>query len=474
MTSSRLDRIICYGDSQTAGFSWGPRMVALSDTLTEAIGRGVSGQEAGSVAIRQGGIVLKTTADCTIPATGKPVDIPVSSSVKPCNMRYGASELPVILAGVRGVLTVIATADSNATTLWDRASGAGTLRFTPSASPAESVTVPSGTSFVSQDVEDHPDWAKSLTIIWVGGNDAAFAGTTRVTGVVSAVTAMVDRLRGAVDEPRFLVAGRTTGPTNVEGTSSWQTAVDQRDALKAAFPDNAIDIWGHVRDNGLDILGIEPTAEDTAALAGKTVPPSLTSDGLHFSTDTREKVLAPFIVSELAARGWTTESKEEEPTVAFTPKNDWKTGDNYTADRMIELEAAVATGAGAASTATTANETANSAAQGVADLREDVAAKADTSALTAGLDKKVDVKGVENKNTVYGISNGGSLFMYKTGVSTAEPSTVAMRGPGGVLKVGEPTAVDHATTKKYVDDLIAAQAALITALTNRVTALEAK
>lgn len=474
MTSSRLDRIICYGDSQTAGFSWGPRMVALSDTLTEAIGRGLSGQEAGTVAVRQGGIVLTTTAECTIPATGEPVDIQVSSSVVPCNIRYGASDMPVILAGVRGVLTVIATENSNATTLWDRASGTGTLHFTPSAAPAEAVTVPSGTSFVSQDVEDHPDWAKSLQIIWVGGNDAAFAGTTRVTGVMSAVTAMADRLRGAVDEPRFLVAGRTTGPTNTEGTSSWQTAVDQRDALKAAFPENAIDIWGHVRDHGLEILGITPTPEDNAARAGKTVPPSLTTDGLHFSTATREKVLAPFIISELAARGWTTESKEEEPVVAFTPKSDWKAGDYYKADRIIELEATVAANASAAATATEANETASSAAQGVADLREAVEAKADTSALTDGLATKVDIKGESSKNTVYGISNGGNLYMYPTGVSTVAASTVAMRGTGGVLKVGEPTAVDHATTKKYVDDLIAAQAALITALTNSVTALEAK
>lgn len=474
MTSSRLDRLIAYGDSQTAGFSWGPKMVALSDTLTEAIGRGVSGQEAGTVAVRQGGIVLTTTAAVTIPASRDAVQVPTAASVSPCNIRYGASDMPVILGGVRGVLTVIATANSNATTLWDRSTGTGILQFVPDAAPAAPVDVPAGTAMVSQDVADHPDYGEFLTIIWVGGNDAAFAGPSRVTGVVSAVQAIVDRLRTVVDEPRFLVAGRTTGTTNTEGTSSWQTAVDQHAALLAAFPDNTVDIWRHVRDNGLGILGIEPTQADLDALAGKTVPPSLTSDGLHYTTDTRERVLAPYLISELAARGWTTESEEEEPTVAFTPKNDWKSGDEYTAARMIELEAAVATGAGAASTATSANEAASSAAQGVADLREAVAAKADTSALTTGLDKKVDVKGAESKNTVYGVSNGGSLYMYPTGVSTVAASTVAMRGTNGVLKVGEPTAVDHATTKKYVDDLIAAQAALITALTDRVAALESK
>lgn len=470
MEVSRSDTIVCYGDSQTAGFSWGNRLPALSETITTAIGRGISGQEAGTVAVRQGGIVLTTTAACTIPTTGESVDVPVSSSVTPCNIRYGASDMPVILSGVRGVLTVIATADSNATTLWDRSLGAGTLRFTPTAAPASEVAVPSGTAFVSQDVADHPEWAECLHIIWVGGNDAAFAGESRVTGVVSAVTAMVDRLRATVDEPRFLVAGRTTGTTNVEGTSSWQTAVDQHAALLAAFPDQTIDIWRHVRDNGLDILGITPTQADLDALAGKTVPPSLTSDGLHYTTATRERVLAPFLIDEMASRGWITKSTEEVPVAEYTPtvwENAPSTATPLSAANLNNLEAGVQA----------ATESANAAAQGVADLRTDVAAKADSSALAdfatkADLAGKVDVKGAENKNTVYGISNGGSLYMYPTGVSTVAASTVAMRGAGGALKVGTATADDHAVTFKQLNDSITALNATISALADRVTALE--
>lgn len=378
MTTSRLDRIVCYGDSQTAGFSWGPKMVALSDTLTEAIGRGVSGQEAGSVAIRQGGIVLKTTAACTIPASTDPVIVPVQASVTPCNIRSSSSATPVVLAGVRGVATVINADLPEGMPSANRATGVFTIEFVPDSAPSEEVSVPSGTPFVSQDVADHPDWGDSLHIIWVGGNDSAFAGATRVTGVVSAVTAMVDRLRTIVDEPKFLVASRTVYASEVEGTSGYATAVAQRDALKAAFPDNAIDIWGHVRDNGLSILGIEPTEEDRTSLAGGAIPRSLTADGIHYTTETREQVLAPFIVSELAARGWTTESEEEEPAVAFTPKNDWKAGDYYKADRIIELEATVAANAAAATTAAAAKESADAAAQGVSDLRE---TKADKTAL---------------------------------------------------------------------------------------------
>lgn len=448
MSESRTDTVVAWGDSQTAGFSWGARLPLLSETITEAIGRGISGQEAGSVAVRQGGIVLSTTGACVVPTTGEPVDVPVSASVAPCNMRYGASDVPVILAGVRGVLTVIATANSNATSLWDRATGTGTLRFTPSAAPAAEVTVPSGTAFVSQDVADHPEWAECLTIIWVGGNDAAFAGESRVTGVTAAVTAMVDRLRATADNPKFLVAGRTTGTTNTEGTSSWQTAVDQRDALKAAFPDNAIDIWGYVRDNGLDILGIAPTPEDTAALAGKTVPPSLTTDGLHYSTQTREQVLAPFIITELADRGWTTTKEEVPPVAEYTPthwENKPSTKTPISAENLNNIE----TGIQAAAEASAA------ASQGVADLRETKAEKADV-ATKADLATKVDLKGEASKNTVYGISNGGSLYMYPTGISTTASGSLVMRQSDGSIRVGEPSADDRAATKKYVDTKLAA------------------
>lgn len=459
MTSSRLDRIICYGDSQTAGFSWGPRMVALSDTLTEAIGRGVSGQEAGSVAIRQGGIFLTTTAACVIPASAEGVLVPVQASVTPCNIRSSSSATPVILAGVRGVATVINADLPEGMPSANRATGVFTMRFVPDSAPAEEVAVPSDTAMVSQDVADHPDWGDSLHLIWVGGNDSAFAGATRVTGVVSAVQAMVDRLHTVVDEPKFLVAGRTTYASEVEGTAPHATAVAQRDALAAAFPDNAIDIWGHVRDHGLEILGITPTEADQTALAGGSVPPSLTADNIHYNTATREGVLAPFIVSELAARGWTTESEEEEPTVAFTPKTDWKKGDEYTAARMIELEAAVAVGEAGAATATAANEAASAATQGVADVRETVAAKADK---------------VTGNNLVWTNNGSGVQASIPFSATAVTSNTIAVRSAGGAIVAGTPSVDNHLTTKKYVDDLLAAQAALITTLTNRVTALEAK
>lgn len=448
-TTSRVDTIVAYGDSQTEGFSWGKRLPALSSTIKTAIGRGISGQEAGSVAIRQGGIVLTTTTDCTITTSRDPVLVMLQSDVTPCNIRSTSSAHPVILAGVRGVLSTIQDSQLPAGMVrTQRDKGIFPGSFVPDVAPAAQVAVPSGTAFVSQDVEDHPEWAECLHIIWVGGNDSAFAGTTKITGVVSAAQAMVNRLKTVVDEPKFLVAGRTLPFSAVEGTTSYQAGVDQRDALKAAFPDNAIDIWGYVRDHGLDILGIEPTEEDRAAIAGKSMPKSLTVDGTHYTTETREQVLAPFIINELAARGWVnTTTEPQEPKMPYTPKTDWKTDDEVDHDHLNTLEQALADAAAGAATATAAKETADAAAQGVADLRD---TKADTSAL----DKKVDVKGAEVKNTVYGISNGGNLYMYPTGVSTTASGSLVMRQADGSIRVGEPSADDRAATKKYVDTAV--------------------
>lgn len=454
-TTSRVDTIVAYGDSQTEGFSWGNRLPALSSTIKTAIGRGISGQEAGTVAVRQGGITLTTTAEVTIQASTEPVAVPVQASVTPCNIRSSSSRMPVILSGVRGTLNVLAVADTpEGMPTSNRSTGVFPCTFTPDAAPSAAVTVPTGTAAVSQDVADHPEYAQCLHIIWAGGNDAAFAGTTRVTGVVSAAQAMVDRLKTAVDEPKFLVAGRTVYSSEVEGTSGYTTAVAQRDALKAAFPDNAIDIWGHVRDNGLGILGIEPTEEDLTAKAGGAMPPSLTApDNIHFTTDTREKVLAPFIISELATRGWiNTTTEPQEPKMPYTPKTDWKTDDEVDHDHLNTLEQALADAVTGAATATATKETADAAAQGVADLRE---TKADAATVTAALAGKVNALPETQKNKIYGTGSDGKFTIYNYVASGADANSVAARSSSGNIMISETPAVDgHATSKKYVDTAV--------------------
>jgi len=435
MAESRTDKIICYGDSQTAGFSWGNRLPALLSSVDEAVGRGVSGQEAGSVAIRQGGIILTTTADCTISASTSPVVVPVQASVTPCNIRSSSSAMPMVLAGVRGELKILGPADDAGITAWSNANGAGTAQFTPASAPTKPVDVPSGQEIISQDVLDHPEWAGYVQVIWVGGNDSAFAGSTRVTGVVSAAQAMVDYMKTAVDTPLFLVASRTTYASEVEGTTAHATAVAQRDALAEAFPDQAIDIWGHVRDNGLSILGIEPTEADLAAIAGKSMPPSLTADNIHYNTQTREQVLAPFIASELAARGWATETEGEVTPVAEYKKTTWAndSAPDLDADNLNNLETGVSS----------AIEAAAAAAQGVVDVRDAVAGKADK---------------VTGNNVVWTNNGSGAQASIAFAATSAASNTIPVRSSGGAIMAGEPSNAQHLTTKKYVDDGLAKKA----------------
>lgn len=187
------------------------------------------------------------------------------------------------------------------------------------------------------------------------------------------------------------------------------------------------------------------------------MPPSLTADNIHYSTDTREQVLAPFIISELAARGWIdTTTEPQEPTMSYTPKTDWKADDEVEHDHLNALEQALSDAVAGAATATTANETADAAAQGVADLRETVAAKANSATVTTALAGKLDTLPETQKNKIYGTGTDGKFYAYGYSATAATANTVVARTGGGGVVVGEPATETQATTKKYVDAAIVA------------------
>jgi hypothetical protein len=52
---------------------------------------------------------------------------------------------------------------------------------------------------------------------------------------------------------------------------------------------------------------------------------------------------------------------------------------------------------------------------------------------------------------IYGVKGNGDPVLYSPNNSSAEVNSIAQRGSGGVLIVGNPTADNHATTKQYVD-----------------------
>lgn len=455
MTRSRSDIIVAYGDSQTAGFSWGNKLVELSGgKIKRAINRGASGQSSGTVGIRQGGVELSLlTEDVTISGVA-PVDVQFQASIAPCNNR--TPSIPGEFGGVRGVFTIVTP---------NAPEGRPSGTFTANVAPATPVNVAPGDKFMPEDVLDHPEYGEYLHIIWAGGNDRAYNGSNAAPGTVLAAKAQVDRLRTFVDEPLFLVAGPTVYSSEVEGTTGHTRAIQARDQLAQEFPDNFVNIWEHVRDNGLDILGISPTAEDETALAGKSMPPSLTADNIHFSTAVREGVIAPFILDAMLSRGWLDSNPgggsgmaEYDPTVW---KNKPSTETPINAANLNKIES------GIVSAVTAANE-ASEAANG---LVSELESKANVDAVTTGLDSKVDK--VSTSTVVYGTNSGGNpnTISYAT---AATASTIPYRGSGGVLQVGAPTAANHAVTKQYVDSAVDGKvsAADFNALVARVAALE--
>ncbi|MFR4188852.1 MAG: hypothetical protein ACLT2I_02675 [Corynebacterium variabile] len=82
-------------------------------------------------------------------------------------------------------------------------------------------------------------------------------------------------------------------------------------------------------------------------------------------------------------------------------------------------------------------------------------AVADVTGLQSALDGKVSATSTGTR--LYGTTSGGSQtqVQYANG---ATANTVAYRGTGATLPVGEPTDSDHATTKNYVDTTVSSKA----------------
>lgn len=438
MTYSLTNKMICYGDSQTAGFTWGTTIQSTSPFIDQAVGRGVTGNASGTVAIRQGGIVLTTDAAVTTTGTTA-VTVAVKASHTPCNINTNFSLMDLSVGGVRGVGSIVDDAR------FDEVAGTYTMSFTPSASVSPAVTVPAGTACEALDVLDNPNWGTFLHVFWAGGNDAAKSAATAVEGTVVAMHAMVDRLKQHVSKPLFLVAGCTVANTDVAGTQRHDIALAQRNALLQEFPDNAINIWEHVRDNGLTILGIEPTEADLAAIEGQSMPRSLTSDGIHYTVANRRDVVAPFVLSNLESRNWLNLGGIFMPEYNKTTwKNSPSTDTPLSAANLNKIE----------------------------DGLESAHAAIDTtaSAINAAVADKV-TKPTATKNSVITVNSSGVVSAMSYGEGSSDG--IVYRGMGNRANIGEPQTDLNITNKKYVDDAISdAVSAATEPLIARIEALE--
>lgn len=273
---SRLSTVAFWGDSNTQK---GGAVSRLNTLLpgSEVYNLGRSGQSARQIAARQGGYPsLMTVESDAIPASGTVTitDLTVRLLIQTA---YPGLSTTGTLAGVHGTLTVEAgTADGYTFTR----TTAGTV-----------VECPPQTPFITDDAASNRE---SVCVFWTGGNYPADGVTEFNIGMAAHLTPA---------HKRFVVLANTTRSNEPQGTPGYDDNIREIEKGKAAFGERYIDIRAWMIANGLDVLGITPTVEDEAALAGDTIPPSLTTDGAHFTADA-QRLVGEQIYARMGELGW--------------------------------------------------------------------------------------------------------------------------------------------------------------------------
>ena len=289
--TSDPSRIVAWGDSLTSGYprppftaenSW-PGVLDAA-WLGTVYNGGVHGQTAQQVALRQGGLVLATATPVTIPGDGSKVAISLAGA------GIGAAfgfDFPGILAGRPVVLSHTVT-DGVATGWQVRLAAAG-----------DPLTVPAGTSF-DPGAAVHAD---AVTVIYAGRNDmiglTSGNAAERVARVVAATEMMVARL--TPQRPRFLVVGTITSTSERRGSVVHDAVTAINGELAALYPAQWWSVQDYLAGPAITDAGITPTQADKDALAGGTCPPSLSHDGLHYTT-TAAALIAARIRDQLTNR----------------------------------------------------------------------------------------------------------------------------------------------------------------------------
>ena len=290
LLTSRADRIAAWGDSLTQGFPRPPFAADLSDSWPGVLDAGwdgtvfnggVSGQSADEIAIRQGGYQLTLAAGVTIPTTGA-VDITVEQVI---GWRLDRPWSAVgTLGGIAGTLS--------------RPIGS-TLTFTRTVG-GDSTVAAAGTPFVSTLGETH---AESVQVIFAGRNDIGYTSPAGhpVDRVIAATVAMVER--PGVSHRRTLVVGITTATSETAGSTGHTYITQINRALAQLYPSLWFDLRGYLVRDAIHDLGITPTAGDTEAMSGDTLPPSIMHDAVHYLPSTAALVAAQ-IKTQLTEKGW--------------------------------------------------------------------------------------------------------------------------------------------------------------------------
>lgn len=283
-TTPSRTALVCIGDSLVRGYTGGTAW-NLADAFpahmeqhlpgVEVANYGFGGNTTDELAVRIPAVDLYVSVDSgTLPAgrTAEPITVHRKVSIGPAGTftQFGA------INGIFGNLTY----------------SDGSWTFTRQTA-GDPVPVPGKVIYeVSRDNYSH-----ATALIWCGRNDINSQDMGAHADMVSHVVNGFDTLvsyQGA-SRDHFLIVGPMNQSHETAGTERYNQVIEINKALAARYPGQYIDVRSWFVHEALAELGIEPTAEDTAAMNNDAPPPSLTDGGSHYI-----KPIAPLLAAKFA------------------------------------------------------------------------------------------------------------------------------------------------------------------------------
>lgn len=272
------DKIVCWGDSLTAGGGWTTLLSTLSGLPVYNAGTG--GENSQTIMARQGGDVMMVN-NITIPAdtseiliASKPnnIDTYLGKKVTPLMQGGGTHVNPCYIAGIEGTLryTGVDYADASGTWVWKR-NTAGTA-----------VTIDRPTAIVTNYDKNYNN---GIMIIFIGQNGG---WNNDPAELVRQHKLMIAHSKAS----DVVIIGLSTG------TASERSAYEA--AMKAEFGRYFISLREYMSQYGLADAGLTPTAQDTSDMAVGKMPLTLTTDGTHYTTAAKT-VIGNYIYKRMRA-----------------------------------------------------------------------------------------------------------------------------------------------------------------------------
>ena len=273
---SDLTTLTMWGDSLTHAGGIAQQLRSLMPAVT-VVNRGMSGQNSAHIAGRQGGSpAVMTVVGGVIPASGGVVIDTRTTNIL-IESGYPARSLTGYLAGVHGTLSV--------------PSGTLTHTFTRT-TDGTPVEIPDGAPFWT---DDGIAARRGAQIIWMGRNNL---GTALPTDYLPD---MIEHLSPA--RKRVVVLSVTNRPDEGIGTDRYRLFQAVNEQLRVMAGECFLDVRRWLVDEGLAAVGVTPTPEDEAAVIADAVPPSLTTDGTHF-TGAAQTAIGTWVHAQLEDLGW--------------------------------------------------------------------------------------------------------------------------------------------------------------------------